>query len=211
MRIYLSGPMTGIENFNFDAFHEAAKNLRTLCNEVINPAEHFGGDTSRKRSEYMRKDIATLLDNIDAVAVLPGWERSKGARLEVAIARELDMKVLHADTLEPVDESGSIYSMLVKQVEELKSLVIEYRDRLIKADAELETVHLPKLQDTRPITVIANSLVNGDRGANYGHPFHDFSRTGKMWSAIMGCDVTPGQVALCMVQQNRWSRVSRMP
>lgn len=45
----------------------------------------------------------------------------------------------------------------------------------------------------------ANSLVHGDRQEAYGHPFHDFSRTAQLWSAILGQDVSPEQVALCMV------------
>lgn len=46
---------------------------------------------------------------------------------------------------------------------------------------------------------IANSLVSGDRNDDYGHPFHDFSRTAKMWSAILGVEVTPDKVPLCMI------------
>jgi hypothetical protein len=46
----------------------------------------------------------------------------------------------------------------------------------------------------------AQRLVGGDRGKAYGHPYHDFERTGKMWAAILGVpEVTPAQVALCMV------------
>lgn len=44
----------------------------------------------------------------------------------------------------------------------------------------------------------AQSLVHGDRGADYGHPLDDFSRTAKMWSAILGCEVSPEKVGLCM-------------
>jgi hypothetical protein len=44
----------------------------------------------------------------------------------------------------------------------------------------------------------ANSIVHGDRQASYGHPLDDFSRTAKMWSAILGHEVTPEQVGLCM-------------
>lgn len=44
----------------------------------------------------------------------------------------------------------------------------------------------------------AQSLVYGDRQAAYGHPLDDFSRTAKMWAAILGCEVTPEQVGLCM-------------
>ena len=45
----------------------------------------------------------------------------------------------------------------------------------------------------------AHTLVHGVRGEDYGHPYHDFSRTAKIWSAILGVDVTPEQVALCMI------------
>ena len=51
----------------------------------------------------------------------------------------------------------------------------------------------------------AQSLVHGDRGKDYGHPYDDFSRTATIWTAILrehlkpGAVVTPEQVALCMV------------
>lgn len=46
----------------------------------------------------------------------------------------------------------------------------------------------------------ANRLVHGDRQAAYGHPIDDFTRTGRMWAAILGVeDVTPEHVGLCMV------------
>ena len=44
----------------------------------------------------------------------------------------------------------------------------------------------------------ANSLVNGDRQTDYGHPADDFARTAQMWSAILGIEVTAKQVGLCM-------------
>ena len=38
-RLYLAGPMTGIEDLNFPAFHAEAARLRALGYTVINPAE----------------------------------------------------------------------------------------------------------------------------------------------------------------------------
>ena len=45
----------------------------------------------------------------------------------------------------------------------------------------------------------AVSLVTGNRQDDYGHPLDDFSRTAKIWEAILGTSVTAEQVALCMV------------
>jgi Ser/Thr protein kinase RdoA (MazF antagonist) len=91
--VYLSGPMTGKPAFNYPAFHAAARHLRAKGYFVLNPAESFDGDTSRPRSDYMRKDIEMLLQ-ADVVALLPGWEKSRGVAVEVAIATELGL-ILH--------------------------------------------------------------------------------------------------------------------
>lgn len=48
------------------------------------------------------------------------------------------------------------------------------------------------------ILLEANTLVHGPRQKDYGHPIHDFTRTAKMWSAILGIEVTAKQMALCM-------------
>lgn len=45
----------------------------------------------------------------------------------------------------------------------------------------------------------ANKLVSGDRQQDYGHPIEDFSKTALIWQAILGIEITPEQVALCMV------------
>lgn len=45
----------------------------------------------------------------------------------------------------------------------------------------------------------AQRLVYGDRGADYGHPLDDFTRTAAIWSAILGAPVTAEQVGLCMI------------
>lgn len=101
MIVYLSGPMSGQPEFGYPVFRVYAKRLREAGHEVIDPSENFGGDPSHERHEYMRLDVGHVL-NAEAIALLPGWERSRGARLEVAIARELNLPVLDADTLLPV-------------------------------------------------------------------------------------------------------------
>lgn len=96
-RLYLAGPMTGFEDFNFPAFHKMAADLRGRGYVVENPAEH-GVVEGADWTDYMAYGL-TRLGLCAQVAVLPGWENSKGARLEVHIARELGMKVVNAHDL----------------------------------------------------------------------------------------------------------------
>jgi len=55
----------------------------------------------------------------------------------------------------------------------------------------------------------ARDLVNGARGKNYGHPIEDFSKTAKMWSAILGSEVSPQDVGLCMIAVKMSREVNR--
>jgi len=89
-RIYLSGPMTGHDDHNFPAFHAVAQRFRQAGWEVANPAENFGGRTDLPREMYLRADM-TMLAQCDAIALLPGWEHSRGATLEAVLARELGL------------------------------------------------------------------------------------------------------------------------
>ncbi len=94
-RVYLAGPMTGYEDHNFPAFHAAAERLRGSGLEVVNPADH-GLLSGLGWSDYMRWDLVKLA-GCHAVYVLPGWEKSKGASLEISIARALGMPVFTVD------------------------------------------------------------------------------------------------------------------
>ena len=89
---YVSGPMTGLPDLNFPAFHAAAKYLRFRGVEVVNPAE-FGEEPGKSWVDYMRKDIAALM-RCNVIVMLPGWKKSKGAKLERFIARALGFVVV---------------------------------------------------------------------------------------------------------------------
>lgn len=70
--------------------------------EIINPCEGETKDFPPGVSPYdyrvqqLKKDITTLMD-CDVMVLLPNWEKSRGARLEEAIARELGLEVLTLD------------------------------------------------------------------------------------------------------------------
>jgi len=89
---------------NFPAFRAAAERLQREGWEVVNPAENFGGSTNLPREAYMRVDVAQMTTCL-AVAMLPGWRDSRGARMEYLLARELGMRILNAVTVEPLDDT----------------------------------------------------------------------------------------------------------
>lgn len=90
-RVYLSGPMTGIPDNNFPAFHEYAALLRAAGYEVVSPAEIQEAGTWEL---CLRADIRELC-TCDTIALMPGWERSNGANLELHVAHRLGMEVMH--------------------------------------------------------------------------------------------------------------------
>lgn len=104
--------MTGIPHFNYPAFNAAAHDLRTRGHTVFNPAEHdvqmFGkdisnptGDAAQAAADYgfdrraaLKADTSWICDHAEAIALLPGWDRSSGARAEKALAQALGLLVI---------------------------------------------------------------------------------------------------------------------
>ncbi|CAN7450048.1 DUF4406 domain-containing protein [Acidovorax sp. LjRoot66] len=93
-RIYVAGPMTGLPELNFPAFHAAAAVLRSAGHHVENPAE-INADPTAGWQDCMRKDIARLV-TCDAIHLLQGWSKSRGACLEHQIAVGLGLEILEA-------------------------------------------------------------------------------------------------------------------
>lgn len=89
--LYIAGPMTGLPDYNYDAFHAAQAELHRAGFVVMNPARN-GLPMGLQWHQYMRRDLS-MLSACNGIALLPGWERSRGARLEVAWADALQMPV----------------------------------------------------------------------------------------------------------------------
>ena len=83
--------MTGIADNNFPAFHEWAARLRADGFDVVSPAEIQEAGTWEM---CLRNDMREL-PTCDAIALMPGWENSKGAHLELHVAHRLGMEVIH--------------------------------------------------------------------------------------------------------------------
>jgi len=184
-RIYIAGPMTGVPEHNFPAFRAAAEKLTEAGWDVVNPAENFDGRTDLPRPAYMRLDIALLLQ-CDAIALLAGWERSRGAALEFMIALQLELPVFDASK-DPSPFSTENINNYAETVAELAS-----------GASREESIDQGVLAEAQRLTSEA-------RQSDYGHPRDDFDRAARMWTGVLGrklapgCEIEPGDVPLCMI------------
>lgn len=104
MKVYVAGPMRGIPEFNFPEFATATTILREHGHEVISPAEHDLENGFDPAGMTGVEDLTGLFDlraalawdlqqvsTCDGVFLLPGWEKSSGARAEIACAAALGL------------------------------------------------------------------------------------------------------------------------
>ena len=87
--LYISGPMTGLPDFNYPSFNACADALRSEGWKVINPANHFGGRTGLPRHKYLAVDTLALVWHCNGIVLLDGWQNSEGSKLELQIAFDL--------------------------------------------------------------------------------------------------------------------------
>lgn len=115
--------MTGLPQFNYPAFDSAATTLRRRGWTVVSPAElddpatrkmalasedgapGTGAANGETWGDFLSRDVKLISDEVDYIAVLPGWEKSRGARLEVFVARLCGKRVFR---YEPDDRFGVI-------------------------------------------------------------------------------------------------------
>ena len=90
MRIYLSGPITGVKDYRRN-FREAAASIQSRGHTVFNPADGFGPMSLR---EIMRWDLLCLTD-CDGIYMMDGWSGSGGAKIEHDLAIYLGMEIYY--------------------------------------------------------------------------------------------------------------------
>lgn len=90
-RVYISGPITGVEDLNRQAFAQAAKALKSVGLIAVNPHDN-GVPEWAPWQAHMRADLKMLVD-CDALVLLQGWEKSRGAKLERQVAVGLGLRV----------------------------------------------------------------------------------------------------------------------
>lgn len=93
---YLSGPISGDVEGNLIKFRWATENLREAGYSIVSPVEvceQAGLD--EPWDWYMRRDIEAMLDDkVRGIIMLPGWEDSKGAKVEMNLAVALGFVIL---------------------------------------------------------------------------------------------------------------------
>jgi hypothetical protein len=91
--LYVCGPMSGLPEFNYPAFMAAEAVLTEAGYEVQNPArvdERHDGTNCREcrvgrrhNWEWYMDQCLPMVDLAEGLAVLPGWQHSRGAKIEV--------------------------------------------------------------------------------------------------------------------------------
>lgn len=194
--LYLAGPMNGYPDHNFPAFRKVADELRALGYVVTSPAEldepGDGPDVRLHTWEwYMLRDMRHLA-NCGGIAVLEGWEDSRGATLEIFLGAMLGLPLFTASSLlnlHPFTFGASekpLHEAMVWQPECLHDMA--------------EAIAGPAIAEPESVLQEADRLVDGARQADYGHPFDNYSLLARLLAPVFGVEVTPEQAALAMVQ-----------
>lgn len=104
MKLFLSGPMTGLPEFNYPEFRATAAYLRKHYpgDTIVCPTEHPPETLSAALDwvGYMKLAIAKLLE-CDSIVMLDGWSSSPGAKVEWELARRLGYAIYYKSDLIP--------------------------------------------------------------------------------------------------------------
>jgi hypothetical protein len=239
--------MTGIPDFNYPAFDAAALALRAAGYRAVNPADHYGRRTDLSRQKYMKAALRAVR-HADAVAVLPRWHMSAGAWLEAQTAFALDIPVYSLSCLTSpcamdLEAAGHCTWSGINDHENglwsaRKPLCQRPWDKLLndvtRCMPQWKGEHGPEAPAIDPVAYAAEKLkepntraktlgeagrlVNGDRNAQYGAPYEDFSRTaaaldGLGYQVAVGDDVRalePHDVAV-ILSAVKLSRIMSSP
>jgi hypothetical protein len=183
-KIYISGKMRGVKDFNRDAFYQAEDELEALGYEVFNPVrydEEVNGWTLKSESGSMndvpdfttndfdkiiKSDVDAVLSS-DFIYMLKGWQDSQGAKAEKAVAEWRGKQVLYQVAHESVNNPTLIDLTAVERKQHpLASGVLDYFPEALLA--------------------VANCSYVGNEQHNPGKPLHwDRSKSGDESDALI--------------------------
>jgi nucleoside 2-deoxyribosyltransferase len=176
--VYLAGPMRGFPQFNFPEFDRWAGILRDLGFAVISPAEmdrEAGIDektlsdadiTQQMKREFMSRDCEAVCQ-ADAVAVMPGWDKSHGAMIEVSLASVISIPVIDVVTMREYGPGAGYIQMRIQELQESGDT-----SNRVKTGTETRRDILKQIE----------SCVCKDRQNSYGDAEDNFEHIRELWA-----------------------------
>ena len=93
MDVYLSGQISGLDfEVVKDLFQNAREHLESYGYGVVSPLDN-GLPIESEWHDHMLADLR-ILSECEAIAMLPNWEKSEGAKIELAFAKKMQLKIL---------------------------------------------------------------------------------------------------------------------
>lgn len=92
-KIYLSGKISGLPICEAIKNFESAENQLKELATIVNPMR-LRHDHDKTWESYMKEDIKALMD-CDAIAMLPNYNESKGALIELNLAKSLGFEIIY--------------------------------------------------------------------------------------------------------------------
>ncbi len=92
--VYLSGPMTGLPDFNVAQFNTIKKTVALTGATVISPADLPQGPAW----EHQIRKCMRFVSDCSHMLLIPGWENSKGALLEHLVACQIRTPRFYLDS-----------------------------------------------------------------------------------------------------------------
>lgn len=186
MRVYIAGPMSGLPAFNFPAFDAARDRWIADGHDVVSPA-----DLTR---QMWRERFGEQFDPESTDPAI-----SAGGDIYRDFLREDIREIVACDAI-----------ALLPGWRTSKGVAVELTVATAMKCKVYDAVTMLPLREESALEE-AQRLVHGDRGAAYGHPIDDYTRTGRMWGAILGIGDIDPRIACLMMAAVKISREVNAP
>lgn len=105
MKIYIAGKITGLdEQTAFDLFDAAERDIEAIGHEPLNPMKLVDQDPMRSYEDMLLSALEILIVDSTAIYMLANWRDSIGARIEHAIAENLNRPIYYQPTPLPEEK-----------------------------------------------------------------------------------------------------------